>query len=987
MTASAPSLWSQLADRPSTGGDPLRLRALFSGDAEGKTPVTLILRDGEPMVELSPEARGLFDRIDPKEVASRFADPNEGAIWLRRFNEARHAELFTPNAACRLLLGPYYRPNRTIYAFNANVELRIDPRDAAEWFPDVDPGDRPWPSLSDLTERLRGNMEGGASESDGESGARLVPVPSIATSQTTPPGLASLTGAGRPDANRVALKAVQAMLDAAAPFDVLVEGKRVDVAVERLPPEPWPKEGLTGLDPAVDGPLPSAARAICRWDGGEVTVLVSASWPGTGIYRHLVAVQARAFGKQVVWSNVAVILKGAADGAVAPLNGWCALYTQKDEVAPEDKGALSRALKRVVARSGLPMLSPSRVRLFDVEVPSGEVRPSPGEAFRRVVHLALLKLPFFVRSGLEGEVAASLFDAGSIPTVEDESDEAPPSAPAGKFGGLYPLPGGVRQYKATLDALLAWFAQEARREDGFREMLEQRYEITGLVSAKGYLRLLENLRFVGDRADGSLDLTDDGRSYLDRPEAPLLFERLHQTFSGILETLVITGELGTAYPTSTKRILEDVLDVDWKTPNQTSFRRNWLLSLGLTDRKARGDVLTDSGRAILDDHAAEAAAVRGEVGAILAEEPELAVDDEMEEEGAADDEGVSATSGSAPVPAPVKSNIAPASWDADRLDLTTPMLDEHLGGLRITAGVLEQACAALSAGKHLLLVGPPGNGKTKLALALAGAAKAENYSHGAFLATASADWTTFDTIGGYALEKDAVLRFRPGVFLSAVERWQWLLIDELNRADVDRAFGELMTVLSGGTSDTAYQLSDGRPVSVGTRVGCSHRLPRTFRVLATMNTWDKTSLFRLSYAVQRRFAIIHVGIPDDATYAALIDHQADRAGFDEPLEEGAKAPLKLLFQEKGLLSVRAIGPAILEDIVAYMRRRRASGDGFAEAMGMYLLPQLEGLEQEPATAVLRKLQDALAGWTSSEALASLRTQYRELFPHLKLPEA
>src|SRR5689334_10703187 len=106
----AKRFWGWLDQEAHRRQSAVELRARFSGDPSGQTPLSLVLEQGEPRVRLSPAARALFDRIDPEEVRKRHADPAEGETWLAAFEEARSKELLTPNAACRVVLGPHYRP-------------------------------------------------------------------------------------------------------------------------------------------------------------------------------------------------------------------------------------------------------------------------------------------------------------------------------------------------------------------------------------------------------------------------------------------------------------------------------------------------------------------------------------------------------------------------------------------------------------------------------------------------------------------------------------------------------------------------------------------------------------------------------------------------------------------------------------------------------------------------------------------------------------
>ncbi|WP_051001579.1 winged helix-turn-helix domain-containing protein [Thermosipho africanus] len=111
--------------------------------------------------------------------------------------------------------------------------------------------------------------------------------------------------------------------------------------------------------------------------------------------------------------------------------------------------------------------------------------------------------------------------------------------------------------------------------------------------------------------------------------------------------------------------------------------------------------------------------------------------------------------------------------------------------------LLSQISTALKSGKHIILVGPPGTGKSKLAKEIC-----KSYNVEFKMVTAMSDWSTYDTIGGYKPKEDGTLEFVGGVVLKLLyskynEELYWLIIDEINRADIDKAFGSFLSVLTG----------------------------------------------------------------------------------------------------------------------------------------------------------------------------------------------
>jgi 5-methylcytosine-specific restriction protein B len=176
-----------------------------------------------------------------------------------------------------------------------------------------------------------------------------------------------------------------------------------------------------------------------------------------------------------------------------------------------------------------------------------------------------------------------------------------------------------------------------------------------------------------------------------------------------------------------------------------------------------------------------------------------------------------------------------------------------------------------------ILYGPPGTGKTYLAEHLARhlISGGDGFVELVQFHPAYAYEDFMQGIRPQAHPQDGTLEYSviPGRFLDFCRRAEGrgicvLIIDEINRANLARVFGELMYLLE--YRDREIPLSvDGQLFSI----------PENVRIIGTMNTADR-SIALVDHALRRRFAFIKLH-PDYEVLGRY--HQKENTGF--PVEK------------------------------------------------------------------------------------------------------
>ncbi|MCR8576709.1 AAA family ATPase [Streptomyces sp. Isolate_219] len=260
--------------------------------------------------------------------------------------------------------------------------------------------------------------------------------------------------------------------------------------------------------------------------------------------------------------------------------------------------------------------------------------------------------------------------------------------------------------------------------------------------------------------------------------------------------------------------------------------------------------------------------------------------------------------------------------------------------LKIDARTRRMLKNAIAAHKAIMLVGPPGTGKSSLVWEVIREVQANpadyemEMPHELMTVTADESWTVRELIGGDTIDKEGSISFAPGYVLQAIQEDKWLLIDEANRADMDRIFGGLLTWLTGDSMEsvTVGRAAPGDPTEI--RLGWAespesisvtedagkvdeerlrtteYKAGQEWRLIGTYNSLDAQRVFRFGLALGRRFAQIPVAPPEPVLFRELFTERTEKLALAEEQLGEVKSRVARIYEIHYASPETAMGPAL-----------------------------------------------------------------------------